>query len=347
MMGAQALHNTRDSRALRDTFTQFLALTKPRVMSLPIFTAFVGLWTAPRHLDLITTLIALACIALGAAAAGALNMWYDADIDAIMARTSVRPIPRGQRSRREALVFGLCLALGSTVACAVLVNVSAAALLAFTIAFYVLIYTVWLKRRSPQSIVIGGLAGALPPAIGWVATGSPLSLEPALLVLIIFLWTPPHFWALALERSSDYARAGIPTLPVAAGGEEARRSIWRYSLLLVLSSVLPWALGYAGTVYAVPAALLGLAFLGFALDVRQIKAKRPGAARQLFGFSILYLFCLFSSLLLDEVTRTDRLFPALLEVAVTSPEAPADATAQDAHSDATQLESTALASPYP
>jgi heme o synthase len=326
MMGAQALENARGGRRLRDTFGQFLALTKPRVMSLAIFTAFVGLWTAPRHLDLVGTLVALACIALGAGAAGALNMWYDADIDALMTRTSTRPIPRGHRSRREALIFGLLLAVGATAACAELVNVTAAAMLALTIAYYVVVYTVWLKRRSPQSIVIGGLAGALPPAIGWAATGSPMSLEPILLVLIIFLWTPPHFWALALKRSADYAHAGIPALPVVAGREEAQRSIWRYSLLLVLSSMLPWALGYAETVYAVSAAVLGLAFVGLAFEVRQSKSSRSRSAGQLFGFSILYLFCLFASLLLDEVARSDRLFPTVFETAVAVESEPEDVT---------------------
>ena len=297
-MSVQALQGAIDLRRIVATVGQFVALTKPRVMSLAVFTAFVGLWVAPRHLDLAGTLLALTCIALGAAAAGALNMWYDADIDSMMRRTASRPIPRGQRSPREALTLGLILGVGATVGCAVTVNVIAATLLAFTIAFYAIVYTGWLKRRIPESIVIGGVAGALPPVIGWVATGSAFSSEPILLFLITFLWTPPHFWALALERSDDYARAGVPALPVVAGPQETKRRIMSYSLLLALSSALPWALGYAGAVYAVAAALLGIAFVGLAIKVRTSTRGRP--ARELFAFSIFYLFLLFASLLVDQ-----------------------------------------------
>jgi heme o synthase len=313
-MGAEALEDAVGLRRVIASAGQFVALTKPRVMSLAVFTAFVGLWIAPRHLDFAGTSLALICIALGAAAAGALNMWYDADIDAVMRRTASRPIPRGQRSPREALTFGLVLGIAATVVCAVTVNVTAAALLAFTIAYYAIVYTAWLKRRSPESIVIGGAAGALPPVIGWAATGSAFSSEPLLLFLITFLWTPPHFWALALERSADYARAGVPALPVVAGREETKRRILRYSLLLVVSSALPWALGYAGAVYAAAAALLGIAFLGLAIKVRT-SVEGP-QARQLFAFSIFYLFALFASLPVDQAVRSERVASAEVETAV-------------------------------
>lgn len=313
-MSAQAVPGAVDFRRVAASAGQFVALTKPRVMSLAVFTAFVGLWIAPRHLDLVGTLLALICIALGAAAAGALNMWYDADIDVVMGRTASRPIPRGQRSPREALTFGLILGIGATIGCAIAVNVTAAALLAFTIAYYVVVYTAWLKRRSPESIVIGGAAGALPAVIGWAATGSAFSVEPCLLFLITFLWTPPHFWALALERSADYARAGVPALPVVAGREETKRRILRYSLLLVLSSALPWALGYAGAVYGAAAAVLGTAFLGLAIRVRTSPGVRP--TRQLFAFSIFYLFTLFASLPLDQAVRSEWVASTTVEKAV-------------------------------
>lgn len=312
-MSAQALGGAIDLRRVLASVGQFVALTKPRVMSLAVFTAFAGLWIAPRHLDFAGTLLALAWIALGAAAAGALNMWYDADIDAVMRRTALRPIPRGQRSPREALAFGLILGIGATVGCALTVNVTAAVLLAFTIAYYAIVYTVWLKRRSPESIVIGGAAGALPPVIGWAATGSAFSSEPFLLFLIIFLWTPPHFWALALERSADYARASVPALPVMAGREETKRRILRYSLLLVLSSALPWAFGYAGAIYATAAAVLGIAFLGLAVKVRTSAEGRP--ARDLFTLSIFYLFLLFALLPVDQAVRSERVVGTTVETA--------------------------------
>ena len=203
----------------------FIALTKPRVMSLAVFTALVGLMLAPEHPNPLTGLVAILCIAAGAGAAGALNMWYDADIDAVMARTALRPIPRGRLSRGEALCFGLVLAAGAILILALATNVAAAALLAATILFYVVVYTMWLKRRTPQNIVIGGAAGACPPLIGWLAAGGPLALEPLLLTLIIFLWTPPHFWALSLNRAGEYTRAGVPMLPVVAGKAATKRQI--------------------------------------------------------------------------------------------------------------------------
>ena len=227
----------------------FLALMKPRVMSLAVFTALVGLIIAPGDLDPLLGSIAVLAIAAGAGAAGVLNMWYDADIDAVMARTAMRPIPRGTVSRLEALAFGLVLAGSAVAVLGIAGNFKAAGLLAFTIFFYLFVYTVWLKRRTPQNIVIGGAAGALPPVIGWVAATGDIGLEPLILFLIIFSWTPPHFWALSLNRTDEYARAGVPMLPVVAGRAATTRQILIYSVLLIPISMLPWVLGFAGTMY--------------------------------------------------------------------------------------------------
>jgi protoheme IX farnesyltransferase len=276
----------------------YIALMKPRVMSLVVFTALGGLVVAPGHLHPVIALTALICIAVGAGAAGALNMWYDADIDGRMVRTAARPIPGGRLLPGEALAFGLTLAGFSVATLGLLVNVTAAALLAFTIFFYVVIYTMWLKRTTPQNIVIGGLAGALPPLIGWVAvTGRP-AFEPALLVLIIFFWTPPHFWALSLYRADDYARAGVPMLPVVAGVQAARRQILLYTLILAPLGATPWLFGYAGPLYGVAAIAGGAGMIALAV---RVCAERQGfaASRRLFGYSILYLFGLFAMLLVD------------------------------------------------
>src|SRR5580704_9172235 len=227
----------------------YVALMKPRVMSLVVFTALVGLMVAPGHLHPVVGFAALLCIAIGAGAAGALNMWYDADIDAVMARTADRPIPAGRVTRGEALGFGVTLAGGSVAVLGLAANWLAAGLLAFTIFFYVAIYTMWLKRSTPQNIVIGGAAGAFPPMIGWAAATGGLGIESLVLFLIIFFWTPPHFWALSLWRAGDYARAGIPMLPVVAGPAETRRQILIYSLVLAPLGVLPWVAGYAGALY--------------------------------------------------------------------------------------------------
>jgi heme o synthase len=279
----------------------YIALMKPRVMSLVVFTAVVGLAVAPGHIHPVLAFTALLCIAVGAGAAGALNMWYDADIDAVMTRTSSRPIPRGRLTPGEAAGFGMTLAVGSVVVLGLLVSWVAAALLAFTIFFYAVVYTMWLKRRTPQNIVIGGAAGAFPPMIGWAAVTGGLSLEPILLFLIIFFWTPPHFWALSLLRADDYARARVPMLPVVAGGEETRRQILLYSILLVPIGAAPWLLGYAGLVYGVTAILAGAAMVALAWRVRVERegATAARAARQMFGFSIVYLFLLFAVLLID------------------------------------------------
>src|ERR1700720_946299 len=231
------------------SFGDLVALMKPRVMSLVVFTALVGLLVAPGHLDPLIGFVALLCITAGAGAAGALNMWYDADIDAVMARTAMRPIPSGHVSRSEALIFGLMLGMCAILALGTLLNVAAAALLAFTIFFYVVVYTMWLKRRTPQNIVVGGAAGALPPVIGWVAVTGNVGPEPLLLFLIIFLFTPPHFWALSLNLAGEYARAGVPMLPVVAGRAETKRQILFYSVLLVPISLIPWVLGFAGSIY--------------------------------------------------------------------------------------------------
>jgi heme o synthase len=279
--------------------SDFVALTKPRVMMLAVFTALVGLSSAPSRLDPLTTFAAVVAIAAGAGAAGVLNMWYDADIDAVMTRTAMRSIPRGKVSRLEALVFGLVLGGFAVAVLALATNLTAAALLASAILFYVVVYTAWLKRATRQNIVIGGAAGALPPVIGWAAATGDVGLEPLALFLIIFLWTPPHFWALALNRTDDYARAGIPMLPVVAGKAATTRQILIYSGLLAVASELPWMLGFAGTIYGAIAAIGGALFLLLALQLnRSIEADRR-AAHRLFVFSIVYLFVLFAALLID------------------------------------------------
>jgi protoheme IX farnesyltransferase len=279
----------------------YLALLKPRVMSLVVFTALVGLLVAPGHVHPVIGFTALLCIAIGAGASGALNMWYDADIDAVMTRTKSRPIPAGRVQPGEALAFGATLAVFSVAVFGVLVNWFAAALLAFTIFFYVFVYTMWLKRRTPHNIVIGGAAGAFPPMIGWAAVTGNVSLDSVLLFLIIFMWTPPHFWALALYRCRDYERVGVPMLPVVAGLPETRRQILIYSVLLVPLAVVPYFTGLGGIAYLVSSVVLGAGFLGLAVRVYLTTEGREAdtAARQLFWFSILYLYVLFTVLLVE------------------------------------------------
>src|SRR5215510_3788579 len=278
----------------------YLTLTKPRVMSLVVFTALVGLLSAPAALHPADGLITIICIATGAGAAATLNMWYDADIDALMPRTAGRPIPQGRIWPLEALVFGLTLAVCSTVLLGLLINVTAAALLAVTIAFYVLIYTAWLKRSSVHNIVIGGAAGAIPPMIGWAAATGGLSLEPLLLFLIVFFWTPPHFWALSLYRTDDYARARIPMLPVVAGKAKTRQQILVYTLLLMPVSILPWAFGFVGVIYGTIAILAGAKMILLAWRLQAGGKNGERAARRLFAFSIVYLFSLFAAFLADK-----------------------------------------------
>lgn len=287
----------------------YVALLKPRVMSLVVFTALVGLVIAPAHVHPVIGFTALLCIAIGAGAAGALNMAYEADIDAIMTRTLDRPIPQGRITPGEALGFGGLLAVFSVVTMGLMVNLAAGALLAFTIFFYAVVYTIWLKRWTPQNIVIGGAAGAFPPMIGWAAVTGSLDVEPILLFLVIFFWTPPHFWALSLLRADDYARAGIPMLPVVSGERETRRQILIYSIVLAPIGAAPWLLGYAGLLYGASSVLGGA--LMIALSVRLYRAtKKPvieQAAKQLFAFSILYLFVLFAVLLVEQGMDLPRL----------------------------------------
>ncbi len=293
---------TFDSGARSASVGDYFALLKPRVMSLVLFTALAGMLLAPTHVDLFTGFTALLCIAVGAGAAGALNMAYDSDIDPLMARTATRPIPMGRVARGDALGFGWTLAAGAVALMGLFVNPLAAFLLAFSIGFYVFVYTLWLKRRTPHNIVIGGLAGALPPAIGWAAATDSVGLVPLLLVLIIFLWTPPHFWALSLYRSQDYARAGVPMLPVVRGKRATRWQIFFYTLVLVPLGVVPVFIGLGGPLYAAMAIAFGGWFAIEAVSVLREKdeAHEP-AAHRLFGVSILYLFVLFAGLIAERL----------------------------------------------
>ena len=277
----------------------FIALLKPRVMSLVVFTALAGYLVAPGELHPLLAAVAVLCIAVGAGAAGAINMWYDRDIDAVMPRTCDRPIPAGRMEPAEALGFGVVLAIVSVVVMSLAVNLAAAALLALSIAFYVFVYTIWLKRRTPQNIVIGGAAGAFPPMIGWAAATGDVSLASLALFAIIFMWTPPHFWALSLFRSNEYAKAGVPMLPVVAGVDETKRQIVLYAVLLAPLSLAPWALGLAGYVYAFGVGALSLLFVAGALAVW--RESGDGAAKRLFGYSIVYLFLVFALLIFDRV----------------------------------------------
>jgi len=285
--------------------SDYLALLKPRVMSLVIFTALVGLVMAPGHVHPVLAFTSILCIAVGAGASGALNMWYESDIDALMSRTANRPIPRGRITRPEALAFGMTLAFFAVMTLGILVNWFAAALLAFTIFFYVVVYTMALKRWTAQNIVIGGAAGALPPVVAWAAATGSLSMEPLLLFLIIFFWTPPHFWALALFRSDDYARAGVPMLPVVAGPDATRLQILLYTIVLVAVAFAPWPLGYFDAVYGVISLILGACMLALAADVYRFRqgSQALRATRKLFAFSIFYLFALFATLLVEVVAR--------------------------------------------
>lgn len=280
----------------------FVELLKPRVMFLVVFTALVGLVAAPGSMHPILAIAALACIAVGAGASGALNMWYDADIDARMARTAGRPLPQGRITPGEALAFSSVLSIGSVLCLGVMANWVAAALLAGTIAFYVLVYTMWLKRSTPQNIVIGGAAGAVPPMIGWAAATGTVSLESFVMFLIIFIWTPPHFWALALVRSKDYERAGVPMLPVTHGPDETRRQILIYSLILAPLGMAPSVMGFGGMLYTVTASILGAFFVVFAFDCYRIRKGEEAdrAAKHLFAYSVLYLFVLFAVLLVEQ-----------------------------------------------
>jgi protoheme IX farnesyltransferase len=276
----------------------YVALLKPRVMSLVVFTGLVGMVLAPGSLHPVLGFTAILCMAIGAGASAAINMWYDRDIDALMTRTRDRPVPSGRVAPGEALGFGIVLSVGSVLLMGLAINPVAAALLALTIGFYVFVYTMWLKRRTPQNIVIGGAAGALPPMIGWAAVTGDVALAPLALFAIIFMWTPPHFWALALYRSGDYARAGVPMLPVVAGARETKKQMLLYSLLLIPVTLAPYFLGVVGLVYAAIAGALGVLLVVAAIRVWFARTDR--AAKQMFAFSILYLFLLFTLMLLDK-----------------------------------------------
>ncbi len=280
----------------------FLALTKPRVMTLVVFTGLCGLLAAPVTIHPVLGFTAILCIALGAGAAGALNQWYESDIDAVMKRTAKRPLPAGRMARQSALHFGVGLSFFSVILMGFALNWLAAAILAVSILFYVFIYTIWLKRRTPQNIVIGGAAGAFPPMIGWAAATGDVTLMPILLFALIFLWTPPHFWALALFVKTDYANAGVPMLPVVAGEKNTRLQIGLYTLPMVAAAIVPWWLGLTGNLYGVTAILLSGVFLGLAAHVA-LRDAAPGDAMQpektLFKYSVLYLFLMFAAVAAD------------------------------------------------
>lgn len=277
----------------------FIALMKPRIMMLAVFTAFVGLACAPRELDPVRCAVAMLAIAAGAGSAGVLNMWYDADIDAVMARTAMRPLPSRRVTPREAAVLGFTLGVAAVTLLAVATNLAAAVLLGGAILFYAVIYTAWLKRSTRHNIVIGGAAGALPPVIGWTAASGDIGPEPLALFLIIFLWTPPHFWALALNRAEEYGRAGVPMLPVVSGRAATTRQILIYSVLLVMASALPWLLGFSGAVYEAVAAICGTTFVVLAVRLNGANEGDRYGPRRLFVFSIVYLFVLFAAILVD------------------------------------------------
>ena len=288
--------------ALPADWRDILALTKPRVMSLVVFSGLCGMLAAPQLPPLALGFAAILCIALGAGACGALNQWYEAEIDAKMRRTAKRPLPAGRMDRQSALHFGVGLGFFAVLLMGLATNWLAAALLAASILFYVLIYTVWLKPRTPQNIVIGGAAGAFPPLIGWIAATGHFALLPLLLFAIIFLWTPPHFWALSLFVGSDYDAAGIPMLPVVAGANHTRRQIFLYSLAMAAAAIAPWPLGLAGLIYGIAAAALSITFIALAALAVANDATDPAgmrAEKRLFSFSVLYLFALFGALVAD------------------------------------------------
>ncbi|WP_420605926.1 heme o synthase [Novosphingopyxis sp.] len=290
--------------ALPSHWRDFWALTKPRVMSLVVFTALCGMLAAPGHIHPVIGFTAILCIAVAAGASGALNQWYESDLDAKMKRTRGRPLPAGRMGRDAALQFGLILSGFSVAIMGLAVNWLSAGLLAFSIAFYAVVYTMWLKRATPQNIVIGGAAGAFPPVIGWAAVTGDITLLPVLMFAIIFLWTPPHFWSLALFVKSDYAEAGVPMLPVVAGRKATRRQVFFYSFPMAAAAIAPTLLGLAGPLYLAGSTLLSAVFLCLALQVYRNTAEESAAMRaekRLFGYSILYLFILFALLAADRM----------------------------------------------
>jgi protoheme IX farnesyltransferase len=293
--------DARAANAAASEVRDYWRLLKPNVMSLVVFSAAVGMFLAPGGLHPVLTVVTILCVAVAAGAAAAINNGYDADIDRLMARTRRRPTASGRIGAEDAMAFGVTLTLMAVMVMGLALNWVAAALLAATVAFYILVYTVWLKRRTPQNIVIGGAAGALPPMIGWAAVTGDVGLAAIALFLIIFAWTPPHFWALSLYRCDDYARVGVPMLPVVAGTETTRRHIQAYTLILLPISLLPWALGVAGNAYGLAALGLGVGFVNRALRLRRERTQR--AAMRTFRFSIVYLFGLLLALVVDRVLR--------------------------------------------
>jgi heme o synthase len=293
---------------LEADYRDWIALLKPRVLTLVVFTGAIGLWVAPGHLNPVLAFTAILCITVAAGACGAINMWYDRDIDAIMRRTRNRPIPAGRIQPGPALGFGVTLAVGSVLVMGLAVNLPAALILALSICFYVFVYTVWLKRRTPQNIVIGGAAGAFPPVIGWAAVTGSVDLIPLVMFAIVFVWTPPHFWSLALWANDDYRRAGVPMLPVVAGAKETRRQILLYTLVLVPLSLVPFFVGFSGPLYGVGAGLLGAVFLERVYHVMTdpqdeagVSLTRDMPAKRAFKYSVLYLFALFGVLAIDRL----------------------------------------------
>jgi heme o synthase len=304
VFGASSTATGRLSAAPAASVADYVEILKPRVMSLVVFTGLVGLVLAPGHLHPVLAMVAVLCITIGAGAAGAINMWYERDIDRLMRRTADRPLPTGRMAPGEALGFGTVLGVGAVMLMALAVNYVAAALLALTIGFYVFVYTIWLKRRTPQNIVIGGAAGAFPPMIGWAAVSGDVGWGAIALFAIIFFWTPPHFWALSLYRAGDYATAGVPMLPVVAGPVETKRQMLLYTLVLWPVALAPWLLGITGTLYAAGALLLSAAFTGSAILVCRDTTDR--SARRMFAFSLLYLLLIFSLLLVDHLSGGRR-----------------------------------------
>jgi protoheme IX farnesyltransferase len=289
----------------------YFALTKPRVMSLVVFTGLCGLLAAPGHINPVIGFTAVLCIAMGAGGAGALNQWWEADLDAGMKRTAARPLPQGRLRAKDARDFGIAICVASVLLMGLAVNELAGIILAGSILYYTVIYTIWLKPRTPQNIVIGGGAGAFPPLIGWVAVTNDITVMPVLLFAIIFLWTPPHFWALALFVKSDYAKVGIPMMPVVAGEKSTRRQILVYSLILLPLSAAPWFIGGTGPIYGVAALALSAAFVGFALPVAlrtSVEGDGMRPEKRLFGYSVLYLFALFAVLVADTFVYRQGLF---------------------------------------
>ena len=284
-------------------FSELFKLMKPRVMSLVIFTCAVGLLMAPVSISTKEAMIAILLVSIGAGAAGALNMWYESDLDALMTRTCLRPIPMGKVNKKQALIFGIALSFFSVIALDYFTNRISAALLLFTILFYVFIYTMWLKRKTSQNIVIGGAAGALPPVIGWTIATNSLSLEPMTFFLIIFFWTPSHFWALSLYKSDDYKKAKIPMLPLTNGIESTKINILVYSLLMLPVIILPYAIGFVSLVFLVPALMLTFYYNFLCLELYKFKRNKFNAkkAKSIFGYSILYLFLIFVIFLIDKI----------------------------------------------